>query len=216
MGGFGSGRREYATTPTVRQCYSLPADEFTEVIDGPHGGRLSLSWTDNVDISVFIKNDTDGPADALQFVYVSDPDGEAIKNDYEVSLSYTEPHFGGVRPWFLCPECNDRVGKLHLPPTGYRFACRSCHELGYLSSRQSGLPVKRAIERYKDAFQKADDEGRRPHPEHRPWFPTKPKHMHTETFDELLAELKARETEFYEAWDNKARELVERLQQRDY
>jgi len=212
MGGFGSGRREYATTPTVRQCYHLPADEFTEVIDASHGRRISLSWTESVDIAAYVKSDTDGPADALQLVYTSDPDDEAVEHSYEVSLSYTEPNFGGVRPWFLCPDCDERVGKLYLPPAGYRFACRSCHGLGYASSRQSGQPVHRAIQRYKNAFEKADAEGRRPHPNNDPYLPDRPKNMHRETFQRLSGEVEKRRDEFHEAMDKRMRDMVKRLQ----
>ena len=211
MGAFGSGRRDYATTPTVGQCYSLSADEFSEVIDGPHGGRLSLSWTESVDSAVVIKNVPDGPADGLQFVYTSDPDGEAREHNYEVGLTYTEPNFGGVRPWFLCPNCSERVGKLYLPPAGYRFACRSCHNLGYASSRKSGQPVYRAIQRYRNAFAKADAEGRRPHPNNDPYFPDRPKNMHRETFQRLRDEVERRRDEFHEAMDEKTRDMVDCL-----
>jgi len=211
MGGIGSGRYEYAETPTVGQCYQLSADEFTEVIDGPDGGRLTLSWSDSIRMAVFIESDTEGPAGGLRFVYTSDPDGEAIKHDYSVSLTYTEPNFGGQRPWFLCPDCSDRAGKLYLPPTGRRFACRSCHELGYASSRKSGQPVMRAIQRYRNAFEKADAEGRRPHPNNPPYVPEKPTNMHRETFERLQAEVRQKDDEFHEAMRKREREILRNL-----
>jgi hypothetical protein len=61
--------------------------------------------------------------------------------DYRVSLTTTQPHFGGLRWWFVCPllacghECARRVGKLYLPPRGLYFGCRHCHELTYKSTQ---------------------------------------------------------------------------------
>jgi hypothetical protein len=63
--------------------------------------------------------------------------------DYRVSLSATQPRFGGLRWWFLCPlivkgrPCNRRVGKLYLPPRAHYFGCRHCHELTYRSCQES-------------------------------------------------------------------------------
>jgi len=45
----------------------------------------------------------------------------------------TAPHFGGVRYWFLCPDCKRRVGKLYKPMDSYWFACRYCYNLTYKS-----------------------------------------------------------------------------------
>ena len=81
MGGIGSGRYEYAETPTVGQCYQLSTDEFTEVIDGTDGGRLTLSWSDSIRMAVFIESDAEGPEGGLRFVYTSDPDGAAILHE---------------------------------------------------------------------------------------------------------------------------------------
>jgi len=42
MGGFGSGRYEYATTPTVEECRHLGADNFTDAVE--HPGRESMVY----------------------------------------------------------------------------------------------------------------------------------------------------------------------------
>ncbi len=58
-----------------------------------------------------------------------------------VRLAYTSPHYGGRRPWFLCPlaragvPCGRRVGKLYL--RGKLFGCRHCHELTYRSVQEA-------------------------------------------------------------------------------
>lgn len=46
MGGWGSGRRDYATTPIVRECRALNINEFTDVVDAP-GTWLSVTWGDH-------------------------------------------------------------------------------------------------------------------------------------------------------------------------
>ena len=55
----------------------------------------------------------------------------------EVSLSWSSCNYGGKRPWFLCPGkgCGRRVAKLYL--AGKYFLCRHCHNLTYLSQRQT-------------------------------------------------------------------------------
>ena len=63
--------------------------------------------------------------------------------DYRVQLTTTQPRFGGLRWWFLCPmvrdgqACGCRVGTLYLPPGGRFFGCRHCHCLNYTTSQES-------------------------------------------------------------------------------
>jgi hypothetical protein len=63
---------------------------------------------------------------------------------YPVLLDWSRPHFGGQRPWFLCPAqrdgrwCGRRVRVLYRPLGAACFACRECHRLSYLSRQCSG------------------------------------------------------------------------------
>lgn len=53
MGGLGSGRREYATTPTVGECRHLSVDTFTDAVEHPeHGGRIYWGGSDDPAASV--------------------------------------------------------------------------------------------------------------------------------------------------------------------
>jgi hypothetical protein len=54
-----------------------------------------------------------------------------------IQLDSTEPNFGGVRWWFLCPKCNGRVSHLHRPSHTYYFFCRHCYDLSYESAQSS-------------------------------------------------------------------------------
>ena len=56
------------------------------------------------------------------------------KMDQVMRLASSDCYYGGTRPWFQCPDCEARVGKLYLKG---HFACRSCHDLMYQSQYQS-------------------------------------------------------------------------------
>jgi hypothetical protein len=57
-------------------------------------------------------------------------------------MTATQPHYGGVRWWFVCPlivngvACRKRVGKLYAPPRQKYFGCRHCHNLSYRSRQE--------------------------------------------------------------------------------
>jgi len=59
MGGWGSGRREYATTPTVEECRHLDSDKFTDAVQHPGRGGM-LRW-----------GDPDDPAASIDIVMLS-------------------------------------------------------------------------------------------------------------------------------------------------
>lgn len=189
MGGFGSGRNQYARTPDVRECRHLEANKFTDAVTRPEGTMFTVSWGEST-VGVAVERDGGEHADALRLQYTVGRDTDAEQSyDCRVPLEYTEPNLGGVRPWFRCPNCQTRRGKLYLPPSGGYFLCRECHDLGYRSSRDSGNDIDRALDRYKKAFARADADDRRPHPEGHPWKPKRPKGMHQDTFDDLLEDV---------------------------
>ena len=57
-----------------------------------------------------------------------------------IGITRTPCHFGGSRPWFVCPACKARVGVLFELSTDY--LCRRCHKVSYRSQRTS--PCARA------------------------------------------------------------------------
>jgi hypothetical protein len=63
--------------------------------------------------------------------------------EQRVQIVWTRCHFGGFRHWFRCDRCGRRAAKLYLEPSGFAFACRLCHNLGYMSQLES--PKARAI-----------------------------------------------------------------------
>ena len=215
MGGWGSGRDDYARTPTVEECRHLDTDRIKDLTKRP-GTASVVRWGDPDDPTATIGAHAEGErhledetrTDRLRLVYTTtDPrTDETEERDYTVSLEYTPCNYGGHRPWFRCPAvvdgrpCRRRCRKLYLPPRGSVFACRECYDLGYTSSRTSGKEWKQAELRYRRAFAKADAENRRPHPNNDPYLPERPKGMHHDTFEELLADVEQAREEFYQAF----------------
>jgi hypothetical protein len=63
--------------------------------------------------------------------------------EQRVSITWTNCHFGGRRPWFTCSAhtngryCGRRVAMLYL--AGELFACRRCCALAYASQQKDPL-----------------------------------------------------------------------------
>jgi hypothetical protein len=102
---------------------------------------------------------------------------------------WTACHFGGCRPWFLCPadvgngqRCGRRVAKLYT--RGYVFACRQCCGLAYAS--QSENPRYRAITRSQKLRMRLGGGPSLLDP-----FPEKPRGMHRRTYGLLFNRIAA-------------------------
>jgi len=223
MGGWGSGRNEYATTPTVGESCQLDADDLTKGIDHPGNAYGTREWEPrhypSVELTVHFEGSEDADrATHLRLEYTVEPiRGDAFEEEHPVALEYTECNFGGVRPWLRCPgvvdgeECGRRCRKLYLPNGGRYWLCRECYNLGYLTSRRSGDDLKQAELRYKRAFEKADAENRRPHPNNMPYTPDRPKGMHHTTFEELEREVWIADMVWTEEMRKKTNELLNHL-----
>lgn len=95
-----------------------------------------------------------------------------------VCLTWTGCHYGGQRPWFLCPggSCGRRVAVLYL--AGRDFRCRGCCALTYESQREDRKyrAVRRAQKTRRRLGGDAD----------LGWFfPDKPKRMRWATYERL-------------------------------
>lgn len=66
-----------------------------------------------------------------------------------IPLTWTRCNYGSRRPWFVCPSCHRRVGKVYMPETMYirgntftegtqvhTFLCRHCYPLTYLQRQE--------------------------------------------------------------------------------
>jgi hypothetical protein len=81
----------------------------------------------------------DAEAARLVLAYCIGMDGNRRKVSQSIRLAFTVPQFGGRRWWMLCPMTGERVGCLHLPPGGDRFASRKAWGLSYRMERLPAL-----------------------------------------------------------------------------
>ncbi len=65
--------------------------------------------------------------------------------DQSIKLVRSNPNFGGVRWWFVCPRCARTVSKLHRPSNSSHFLCRDCHDLNYESAQISRTRAARLV-----------------------------------------------------------------------
>ena len=85
----------------------------------------------------------------------------------------TPCHYGGARPWFLCPLCQRRTALLYM--RAGRFACRHCQRVAY-SSQSEDVVGRTWIKQRKQEARLGDD-----------W--QRPKGMRHSTYERLLDRL---------------------------
>ncbi len=141
MGGYGSGFQGFAKT-VVEDCWQLSADRMVRAgILKPNrwsnGRWVWRNRSGEEKSSIGYVADTSEVDGYLQVNYTFKHSGKEYR--YQIGLTTTEPYFGGVRFWYLCPACGKRVGCLYLPPGGDIYACRACYDLTYTSCQESHM-----------------------------------------------------------------------------
>ena len=76
----------------------------------------------------------------------------------EIAIISTASNLEGFVRWFVCPACQNRVGKLYLPIDEAVFLCRKCHDLAYRAQqlREFRKPEKARGKTQKKRYQKED------------------------------------------------------------
>jgi len=179
MGGFGSGGYSRSKQATVEDVRSTTIGFLAKM------GFLrpcvvgSISWTQGGD--AFGSVSVVGGFNQITFAYTTETDyEEPEKVEQHIHIERTRCHFGGSRPWFICPRCQGRRGLLLL--VGGRFACRRCYRLPYTSQTESRSDrATRRIRKVQKRLGNPDWENVLD-----PWFP-KPKGMHWKTYDRIVA-----------------------------
>ena len=64
---------------------------------------------------------------------------EIKKGNLNIELIPSKTTFDGVRYWFKCPMCLQRVGILFVHPLSQSLGCRKCLALEYRSRRYKGM-----------------------------------------------------------------------------
>jgi hypothetical protein len=188
MGGMGSGSYyRWNSKQTVEEGLTLNLNKL--IRDGSI--RPGVSWQ-----GTLIWTNTRTREKVASIGYVADlidPDNAYIRlhynhNDkpqkYIVPLTTTQPNFGGVRWWFICPVSGQRVGKLYSPPGQPLFASRKVFNLAYQSQREhkpqrlldKAYKLRERIDRQAAIYCEAP-------------IPQKPRGMHFKTYEKLRADI---------------------------
>lgn len=144
------GRKKWTTRLATEDCPALNIDALTR-----HGLFRAAPWTDFTcewkyggagafsKISLRISRDDEGRHILwLSYGFPGLPLQSIPPTVYQISLTQTNCHFGGIRHWFICPvvknriPCNRRVGRLYLPLGSRYFGCRTCYNLTFRSRQQ--------------------------------------------------------------------------------
>lgn len=116
--------------------------------------------------------------DLLEIEYSSCMPNDARFPPQNVQIVWTACHFGGYRPWFLCPndQCGRRVAILYGPRP---MLCRHCWQIAYPSQREN--KVQRLFRRLRSTEATcAQDRGQFSNQNL-----NRPKGMHHRTFHQL-------------------------------
>jgi hypothetical protein len=181
MGGSGSGTYyRFSAKDTVESCRSIDVRELKKGGWLEPGQISSWTWTrwngSTNSISIWAK------AGRVVLKYRSKACHETEWTDIEepISLEWTTCHFGGSRPWFVCPgrSCGRRVAELYLD---HYFLCRHCLNLAYKSTRDNN--IWRLISKAQKIRKRLGGSASLIEP-----FPCKPKGMWWRTYERLRQE----------------------------
>lgn len=176
MGGLGSGRpARHLLTSEVAQLDSRWMQRHGLLAAG---GRRRWQWGGGEVPAVEILVQVSEPGLWVTYRSMTGTDEvQAVR--YAIAVAWTPCHFGGRRPWLLCPvaTCQRRVAVLYGGPV---FACRHCLDLVYPSQREG---------RVERSLRQAHALTRRLGGETRDWQAgiSKPRGMHWRTYRRLEA-----------------------------
>jgi len=180
MGGPGSGRRwHYGAKDTTEDSQPLDIRRLQRAGVLVPGRCFGWEWTinDRPVASIQVRVESDRVTLVYRHRRRGDSEWQAVEQP--VRMARTPCHYGGTRPWWLCPWCGRRVAVLYS--AGTHFSCRRCCRLAYSCQREA------ADDR---AARRADRVRRR-----LGWEPGilngeggKPKGMRWRTFERLCAE----------------------------
>ncbi|KTC64691.1 Uncharacterised protein (plasmid) [Legionella adelaidensis] len=137
MGGYGSGKHWYHDSkPTINNYRFIDIRRWSREKVLISNNKFSRQWLSDGKIILFINVEI-APDRNYLIVRWQNPKEkkEPQKINYVIDILWEDCHFGGQRPWFICPlkKCGRRVAILYGGPI---FACRHCYKLVYQSQRE--------------------------------------------------------------------------------
>lgn len=151
MGGFGSGRWDRYGKAKVEALQQIRVEQMhrdykkhhPRPAPGTRPTRVKITWEDGT--------------------------GEHVQ---EIRIFWTGCHFGGLRPWYVCPSCGRHCRVLYHYG---RFRCRRCYRVVYAVQSESALDrARRRIEKLEARL--VEDYNR-------------PRYMHRSTYARILEAL---------------------------
>ena len=139
------GRWYYNKKATVEESCDLTVFQLNKygMLEGGHTATV-ITWVmknTGKESSIGLEVNMAGESYARFTYSLSDREGNVTPYDSKVDLVTTPCNLGGVRYWFICPECFKRVGGLYLAPGERYFKCRKCNNLTYHSRNRCVLAV---------------------------------------------------------------------------
>ncbi len=183
MGGSGSGRYYRSSKYTTDELKYLDLNWMKRQGMLSPGRWSTVSWSRNGEQTGQIGVHARENSIVLVYKWRSwGDDWEEVSET--VRLTTTRCNFGGCRPWFVCPNCYRRVGKLYA--AGKYFYCRHCYDLVYESQREA--TYDRLARKARNIRTRLGGSPGILDP-----FPLKPKGMHWKTYNRLRRETEAAE-----------------------
>jgi len=174
MGGTGSGRTRKNQSPSS----FLKIDVRRLQREGAlgQGAPFMWQWTLNGRSTGHAYAANKGASLSIDYGFRT-TGGVWKQSNFVLSLVQTPLHYGGSRPWFLCPQsnCGRRVAILYGDT---EFACRKCRKLSYPTQRVA--PASRALARTQSLRVRLGGSADLSQP-----FPAKPKGMHSWRYTKL-------------------------------
>lgn len=186
MGGPGSGSGyRWNSRSTVEGSRSFDVRDWARSGYIPGPSSFHSYWTRDGEEVARIGVRVTGQYEVI-LTYRSRSHGEEWEDVKQtIPLDWTDCHFGGERPWFICNvncggvHCGRRVAKLYSG--GKLFACRHCYNLAYQSQHEP--PYGRELLKTQNIRMKLGGSASLADP-----FPDKPKGMHWKTYGRLCGE----------------------------
>jgi hypothetical protein len=183
MGGVGSGNwYRFDKKTTTDECQRVDVRYLHREGLLKSGSWFSLRWSranrETGSIRGVVIGHEKPEKVILTYRHRSGPSGEWKEVREPIELAWTTCHFGGERPWFVCPGagCGRRAAVLYGP--GRYFLCRHCYDLRYESQREEKM--RRALRRAQKIREGLGGSANMMEP-----FPEKPKGMHWKTYERL-------------------------------
>jgi hypothetical protein len=176
MGGYGSGRcRGHIPRPYIDDRISIDIRDWHQHKILKPDARFHW-WSFSTNGSCALIRVTVILNGIRVDVAVDQGTSVVIRKGSLICLTHTRCHYGGSRPWFQCPRCERRSARLYF--SAHHWICRICTGCRYRTQSESRLT--RSIRKARKIRSRL---GASPNLTEK--IETRPKGMHTRTFERL-------------------------------